>query len=106
MKDFLTDALSKKFAATLESVGGAKALYGDPIPFNGEEIIPVAKVTVLLSAAAEGSGSGNSGLGGFSSLAKGGGGGNAEAGVKVLIEPVGFLRSTANGPVFVPLAAE
>jgi uncharacterized spore protein YtfJ len=106
MKEFLTDALSKKFASTLESVGGAKALYGDPIPFNGEEIIPVARVTVLLSAVAEGSGGGNSGLGGFSGLAKGGGGGNAEAGVKVLIEPVGFLRATASGPVFVALAAE
>lgn len=106
MKDLITDAITRKFTATLESVGGAKALYGDPIDFNGEQIIPVARVTVTLGAGAEGSGGGNAGLtGGIAHLAKGGGGGTAEASVKVAIEPVGFLRATAQGPVFVPLAA-
>lgn len=105
MKDLITDAISRKLAATLESVGGARALYGDPIAFNGEQIIPVARVTVTLAAGADGSGGGNAGLtGGIANMARGGGGGNAEASVKVAIEPVGYLRATAQGPVFVPLA--
>ncbi len=103
MKDFLTDALTQKLAATLESVGGARALFGDPIPFNGETIIPVGRVTVQLSATAEGSGGGQSGLSGLSVLPKGGGGGTAGAGVKVTVEPVGYLRSTPSGPQYVAL---
>jgi uncharacterized spore protein YtfJ len=104
MKDLITDAISKKLSATLESVGGARALYGDPIMFNGEQIVPVAKVTVLLSAGADGSGGGNAGLtGGITNMAKGGGGGKADASVQVSIEPVGFLRATADGPRFVSL---
>lgn len=105
MRDLLTDAIAKKFSATLESVGGARALYGDPIAFNGEQIVPVARVTVTLAAGADGSGGGNAGLtGSITNMAKGGGGGNAEASVKVAIEPVGYLRATPQGPVFVPLA--
>ena len=106
MKDILTDAISKKLSATLESLGGAKALYGDPIAFNGEQIVPVARITVVLSAEAEGSGGGNAGLtGGISNLAKGGGGGNAGAAVRVTIEPVGYLRGAEEGTVFCPLSA-
>lgn len=106
MKDLITDAISKKLAVTLEAIGGAKALYGDPITFNGEQIIPVARVSVVLSASAEGSGGGNSGLGGsLASMAKGSGGGTADAGIKVTIEPVGHLRSTPQGPVFCPLVS-
>ncbi len=106
MKDLITDAISKKLATTLESVGGARALYGDPIDFNGEQIIPVARVTVSLAAGADGSGSGNAGLtGGISNLAKGGGGGKADASVNVIIEPIGYLRSTTDGPVFCPIDA-
>lgn len=106
MKDLITDAISKKLAGTLEAIGGAKALYGDPITFNGEQIIPVARVSVVLSATAEGSGGGNSGLGGsLASMARGSGGGTADAGVKVTIEPVGYLRSTPQGPVFCPLVS-
>ena len=106
MKDLITDAISKKLAGTLEAIGGAKALYGDPITFNGELIIPVARVSVVLSASAEGSGGGNSGLGGsLASMARGSGGGTADAGIKVTIEPVGYLRSTPQGPVFCPLVS-
>jgi len=105
MKDLITDAISKKLSATLESIGGARALYGDPITFNGEQIVPVARVTVLLSAGADGSGAGNAGLtGGITNMAKGGGGGKADASVQVSIEPIGFLRATGDGPVFCPLA--
>lgn len=39
MKDLITDAISKKLSTTLESIGGARALYGDPITFNGEQIV-------------------------------------------------------------------
>ena len=104
MKDLITDAISKKLAVTLESIGGAKALYGDPIDFNGEQIIPVARVTVTLAAGADGSGGGNAGLtGSITNMAKGGGGGKADASVNVSIEPVGWLRSTPAGPVFCPI---
>ena len=106
MKDLITDAISKKLAATLESIGGAKALYGDPIEFNGEQIIPVARVTVTLAAGADGSGGGNAGLtGNITNMAKGGGGGKADASVNVSIEPVGYLRSSKDGPVFCPISA-
>jgi uncharacterized spore protein YtfJ len=106
MRDLITDAISKKLAATLESIGGAKALYGDPIDFNGEQIIPVARITVTLAAGADGSGSGNAGLSGsIANMAKGGGGGKADASVNVSIEPVGYLRSSKDGPVFCPIAA-
>lgn len=106
MKDLITDAISKKLAGALEAIGGAKALYGDPIPFNGEQIIPVARVRVSLSASAEGGGGGNSGLGGsLASMAKGSGSGTADAGVNMIIEPVGYLRSTPEGPVFCPLVS-
>lgn len=50
MKDMLSDAVAKKLNATLESVGGVRALYGDPISFNGEEIIPVARISITLGA--------------------------------------------------------
>lgn len=106
MKELLTEALNRKLAATLESLGGARALYGDPIRFGGEEIVPVARILVSLSAGAEGSGGGNAGLtGAVSNLARGGGGGNAEAGIRVSIEPVGYLRAGPDGPVFCALAA-
>jgi|SRR5690554_7353067 len=104
MKDMLTDAISKKLSGTLEALGGAKALYGEPIEFNGEQIIPVARVMVSLAAGADGSGGGNAGLtGSITNMAKGGGGGKADASVNVTIEPVGYLRSTPQGPVFCPL---
>jgi uncharacterized spore protein YtfJ len=106
MKDLITDAISKKLATTLESIGGAKALYGDPIDFNGEKIIPVARITVTLAAGADGSGGGNAGLtGGITNMAKGGGGGKADASISVRIEPVGYLRSSKDGPVFCPIDA-
>ena len=105
MKDLISDAISKKLAGTLDAIGGARALYGDPISFNGEQIVPVARVSVILSAGAEGAGSGNSGIGGsLAGLAKGGGGGSADAGIRVVIEPVGFLRPGADGPVFCALS--
>ena len=104
MKDLLSDAVAKKLNATLEAVGGVRALYGDPVTFNGEEIIPVARVSITLGADAEGSGGGDSGASArLNSMAKGGGGGKAKASTRVDIEPVGFLRAGADGPVFVPL---
>lgn len=104
MKELLTDAISKTLSGTLESIGGAKAIYGEPIEFNGEQIVPVARIIVHLSAGAEGSGGGNAGLtGALANMAKGGGGGNAQAGVRVTIEPVGYLRATPKGPVYCAL---
>lgn len=104
MKDLITDAISKKLAGTIESVGGAKAVFGEPVTFNGEQIVPVARIVISLAVAAEGSGGGNAGVtGALSNLAKGGGGGNAEAGIRVTVEPVGYLKASPGGPVFVAL---
>lgn len=101
MKDMLSDAIARKLNETLESVGGAKALYGDPISLDGQEIVPVARISITLGAAAEGAGQGDTGASvRLSSLAKGGGGGNADASVQIDIEPVGFIRSTEQGPEF------
>lgn len=103
MNTLLTDAIMKKLGTTLESIGGAQALYGDPITVNGEQIVPVARITVSLTAGAEGSGGGQAGLPGIGQLTKGGGGGNTEAAVRIVIEPVGYLQTTPNGLVFCPL---
>ena len=102
MKEFLTDALQKKISSTLEALGGVKSLYGVPIAFNGEEIIPVGRISLMLAAGAEGFGGGNSGIA-SSLLAKGGGSGNAEAVIKIVMEPLGYLRGTEAGPVFYAL---
>ncbi len=102
MKDLITDAVSKKISSTLEGLGGAQALYGDPVTLDGEELIPVARVRVELSSAADGEGGGDT-AGGLSALAKGSGGGNASAGVQIHIEPLGVIRSGKNGPEFAPL---
>lgn len=102
MKDLISDAFSKKLAGTIESVGGAKAVFGEPVMLNGEQIVPVARIVISLSAAAEGSGGGNAGVtGALANLAKGSGGGNAEAGIRVVVEPVGYLKSSPGGPVYV-----
>ena len=103
MKDWLSDAIREKVSATLESTGGMRAVYGDPVSLNGEEIVPVGRVTITLGADATGSGGGDSGVGAggkLSSMAKGSGGGDAAASVRIDVEPVGFVRSTANGPEF------
>ena len=105
MKDLITDAIKDKLGATLESLGGATAIYGDPITFNGEQIVPVARVVVRLNADADGKGGGDAGLtGGIKNMAKGGGGGKAGAGIDIAIEPAGFLRKGNDGPEFVSIA--
>lgn len=101
MKDMLSESIQKKLTETLESTGGAKALFGDPVTLNGQEVVPVARVSVVLGADAEGSGGGDSGA--LAGLAKGGGGGNAGASVRVDVEPVGYLRAGDKGPQFVLL---
>ena len=107
MKELLTDALSKKVAAALTASGGVQALYGEPITVGDEQVVPVGRITVELSANAdaEGSGGGKAGLPGLGKLTSGGGGGNAGAGagIRIHVEPLGFLRSTQDGPVFVSL---
>ena len=105
MKDLITESIQKKLGATLESVGGASAVFGAPVQFNGEEIIPVARIVITLSADADGEGGGNAGLtGGIRNMAKGGGGGKAGAGIQIAIEPAGYLRGTGDKMSFIPLA--
>lgn len=101
MKELITDALNKKLMAALEATGGVRALYGDPIVFQGEEIVPVARIVLKLAAGAEGSGGGDAGVQKlFGNAAKGSGCGHAEAGLQISIEPVGYLRAGKDGPVF------
>ena len=102
MKDAITEAINSKLSGTLEGLGGAGAIYGDPITLGGEELIPVARIRVRLSSAADGGGGGDSGAG-LSAMAKGTGGGKADAGMEVDIEPVGVIRSTDQGPELVSL---
>lgn len=102
MKELLTDALNKKLLAVLEATGGVRSLYGDPVYWHGEEIVPVARIALKLSAGAEGAGSGDAGVQKlFGNAAKGGGGGHVEAGIQILIEPVGYLRAGEGGTQFV-----
>jgi len=107
MKDLLTDALSKKVASALAATGGVNALYGDPVRVGDEEIVPVGRITLELAATADadGSGGGKAGLAKLGTLPSGGGGGKAgaNAGVRVLVEPMGYLRSGSQGPEFVAL---
>ena len=92
MKDLITDALQKKLEATLAATGGVKAIYGDPITVDGKTIVPVARIRLVLQAAAEGEGGGRSALKNpLGAGALGSGGGVAGAGVVVIIEPAGFL---------------
>lgn len=104
MKDVISDAIRRKVSSAIEATGGVKAVYGDPVKLNGEEVIPVARITITLGAAASGGGSGDSGASAkLSSMAKGGGRGDADASVRIHIEPIGFLRSTDQGPEFCSL---
>ena len=102
MKDIISEALSRQVAMALDASGGVRALYGEPISYGDEEIVPIARITLELTANAEGSGSGKSGLAALA-RSSGGGGGTAGAGVRVHIDPVGFLRQQAGELVFVPL---
>lgn len=105
MKDLITDAIKDKLGATLESLGGASAIFGDPISFNGEQVVPVARVVVRLQADADGKGGGDAGLtGGIKNMAKGGGGGEAGAGIELSIEPAGFLKQGKDGPEFTAIS--
>lgn len=102
MKDLISEALTKKLSTTLESVGGAKALFGEAIDLNGQAIVPVGKISITLKAEATGSGGGHAGgiSGGLASLSKGGGGGNADAAIHIEIVPVGYVCQDDSGPVF------
>lgn len=101
MKDIFSDAIREKVSAALQSSGGIQALYGDPVELDGEEIIPVGRISITLGAAGKGGGSGDSGASAkLGSMAKGGGGGDADASVRIDIEPVGFIRKTPDGPAF------
>jgi uncharacterized spore protein YtfJ len=101
MKDFLSDAVAKKISQTLESTGGARALFGEPVTLDGMEVVPVARVSIVLGASADGSGGGNAGASGrLKGLAKGSGGGQADASVRIDIEPMGYLTGSADGPAF------
>jgi len=104
MKDIISDEIKKKLSMTIESVVSTNMLFGDPIELNGEQLIPVAKIVINLSARAEGSGGGNAGLkGSLASLAKGGGEGQAGSGVKITVEPLGLISSKSGEPKLIPL---
>lgn len=104
MKELITDALQKKIGATLESLGGARAVFGDPVEFNGEQVIPVAHICVQLTADADGQGGGGAGVASaLSNRARGGGSGTAAAGIRVTIEPAGVLRQEGDTLTFIAI---
>lgn len=101
MKELITEELKKKLTAGLDSVG-ADQLFGSPIELSGETVVPVAKIQIELNAAAKGSGGGTAGLKGtLSNATKGDGGGDANAGVKISIEPSGFISTNSGKPELV-----
>lgn len=90
MNEVLSDAVTKKLSAMMEALGGASALYGDPVILNGEEIVPVARISVIVGGIESGA------RGGVTNLSR-----NAsEPPVRMIIESVGFLQSSPDGPVF------
>lgn len=105
IKALITRELSEQLANALELTGGMKTLFGDPVAFNGREIVAVGRITIKLTAEAEGLGHGNTyGMpSGMKNLAKGSGGGSATSGVQVTVEPVGYLSVDSNGTKFVLL---
>jgi uncharacterized spore protein YtfJ len=104
MKELITEALQKRIGTTLESLGGASAVFGDPIEFNGEQVIPVARIRVQLSADADGEGGGGAGIASaISNRARGAGSGSAAAGIEVSIEPAGVLRKDGDALAFVAI---
>src|SRR5690606_41757589 len=50
MKDLLTDALQKKVSAALSATGGINALYGEPVKIGNDEVVPVGRIAIELSA--------------------------------------------------------
>lgn len=99
MKNLIKDAVAEKLTATLEGVGGAAALYGDPVALDGRELIPVARIRIELATHAEGEGGGKAGLASaLRNSADGKGEGNASAGVTIHIEPVGVILNGEHGP--------
>lgn len=103
MKELLIEAFSKQLSETIASSGGAKAVFGDVIHLDGKEIVPVAQISIHLSASAIGSGAGESGLSAFGSMNSGGGQGAAGAGIDIEITPLGYIKSGDVEPEFVRL---
>lgn len=68
--------------------------------------IKAINIVIELGANAQSGGSGKTGVAALPKLSaapSGGGEGDATAGVRIVIEPVGYLRAGANGPEFVRL---
>lgn len=85
--EVLQDAVARKLGIMMDALGGARALYGEPVRLNGEEIIPVARISIELGV--------DPGRPVVSV-----GRGAREAPLRVVIESVGFLQSGPDGPVF------
>ena len=92
----LSDNLAASITKSIESLGGARAVFGEPIKAGDTQIIPVARIR---ASAAEGQGGGDIAQSGGTRLLGqklgGGGGGKAGAGVTIDIEPVGYIENAA-----------
>lgn len=95
----LSDNLAASITKSIESLGGARAVFGEPIKAGDTQIIPVARIRIQLASAAEGQGGGDIAQSGGTRLLGqklgGGGGGKAGAGVTIDIEPVGYIENAA-----------
>lgn len=87
-EEVLQDAVARKLGIMMDALGGARALYGEPVKLNGEEIIPVARISIELGADTA------------RPVMSVGRRPAPEAPLRVVIESVGFLQSGPDGPVF------
>jgi|GEM_PF-2292105 len=102
VSNLVSEEVKKKLLAGLDNVIGADQLFGSPIELDGETVTPVAKLTIELSAAAAGGGSGNTGLkSALSHAAKGGGSGDASAGITISVQPLGYISTQSGKPELV-----
>lgn len=83
----------EKISDSLATSANVKAVYGEPIQFEGRTVVPIAKVAYGFGA---GSGQGTKGHNGDGPAGEGGGGGG---GVRAF--PAGALEITHDGTRFV-----
>ncbi len=91
------EAVITQVAQTIQKEANISAVFGEPKKLDEHTIIPVARVKITISAG------GGMGSGPETTKAGGAGGGGA---LLVEVEPIGFIRDGAEGPMFKSIAPE
>lgn len=89
--------LMKELADRIESTANVRAVFGEPVGEGPNIIIPVARVTVR-----GGGGGGSDPTAGDELTGRRGKGSGMGLGLNITTAPVGYIKRTADGPVFVP----